>query len=99
MKTGTKTRHPHLRQNVVQLAAQLGRMKKQAAELGVFINDRELLECPECGLAEDVTSNGFLITYRGNPCRPRDSGLRFKELTRHRFRCPSCRTVIEARIL
>lgn len=99
MKTGGTKRGQALSGNVARLAQELSRVKEQAAKLGVFTNDRELLECPKCGLAEDVTSDGFLITYRGSPRRPQDSGLRFEELSGEQFRCPSCGTMIKAVIL
>ena len=86
-------------QYVYRLAVQLVQIKKRASQLGMFTNDRELLECTKCGLAEDVTSDGFLITYRGHSLRPRDSGLRFDELSGQRFRCPSCGVLIKAVIL
>ena len=74
-----------------QLAAQQRRMKAA----GLFANDRELLDCPQCGLREDVLISGLLITY----CEPgfhQDTGLRFEELTADTFRCPSCgQTVCE----
>lgn len=85
--------------SIDRLARELVRIKKHASQLGVFTNDRELLQCPQCGLAEDVTIDGLLITYRGNPRRPQDTGLRFAELNGQRFRCPSCGTVVKAVIL
>ncbi len=44
------------------LATRLAGLQKRAKALGVFANDRELLECPRCGLMEDVTSIGLLIS-------------------------------------
>jgi hypothetical protein len=38
------------------LAREITRIKKQAKALGLFIHDRELLECTQCGLVENVTS-------------------------------------------
>jgi hypothetical protein len=38
------------------LTRQLAQVKAQARALGIFTNDRELLECPNCGLLEDVTA-------------------------------------------
>lgn len=61
-----------------KLAASLHALKKQARELGLFTNDRELLECPQCGLKEDVTIEGFLCTYRDDAIDD-DTGLRFPE--------------------
>ena len=62
------------------LAARLVSLQKRAKALGVFANDRELLECPRCGLMEDVTS----------------TGLRFVQLADDIFRCPSCVQRVEA---
>lgn len=74
-----------------RLAAQQRRMKTA----GLFANDRELLDCPHCGLREDVLISGLLITYR-EPGFHQDTGLRFQELTADTFRCPSCgQTVCE----
>jgi uncharacterized C2H2 Zn-finger protein len=71
------------------LAAEIVALQKQMKALGMFANDRELLECPRCGLMEDVAANGMLLT-----CTPtelgNDTGLRFGELTTESFRCPSC---------
>ena len=46
--------------DLYELAARLQALKKQAQTLGIFTNDRELLECPACGLKEDVTFEGML---------------------------------------
>ena len=71
------------------LAAKLVAVQKRARALGLFVDDRELLECPKCGLQEDVTFGGQLIT--SYPDRPgEDTGLHFEELSGHRFRCPVC---------
>jgi len=72
-----------------ELASQLAGLQKRAKALGVFANDRELLECPRCGLMEDVTSTGLLITCRA-PALGDDTGLRFVQLADNIFRCPSC---------
>ncbi|HHH31465.1 MAG TPA: hypothetical protein ENK57_24390 [Polyangiaceae bacterium] len=71
-------------------------LQARAEALGVFLADRELLQCPDCGLMEDVTAHGILITYRGEP-PGEDTGLRFKPLVAEdRFRCPSCSAEVEA---
>ena len=79
-----------------QLAAKLVALWSRAHALGIFPGDRELLECPTCGLMENVACGGMLFT-----CRPEslddDTGLRFEELSRGRFSCPGCgATVREA---
>lgn len=71
------------------LATRLAGLQKRAKALGVFANDRELLECPRCGLMEDVTSIGLLITCRATALGD-DTGLRFVQLAEDIFRCPSC---------
>jgi rubredoxin len=77
------------RKDIRQLAARLLALREKAKALGIFTEDRELLECPACGLQEDVLISGQLIT-----CRPSeegsDTGLRFEELPRNRYRCPAC---------
>jgi rubredoxin len=80
--------------NLFQLASRLVALQEQARSLGIFVDDRELLECPQCGLMEDVIFTGQLIT-----CRPseegQDTGLRFEELPQNRFRCPACGSLVQ----
>jgi predicted RNA-binding Zn-ribbon protein involved in translation (DUF1610 family) len=71
------------------LATEIAALQAKAKSLGLFAHDRKLLECPACGLMENVAAVGGLFT-----CRPEslddDTGLRFEELSRDRFRCPGC---------
>ena len=76
-----------------RLAKQIAALQEQARALGVFPGDRELLECPKCGLLEDVTCNGQLITSRPS-AEGQDTGLRFQELPGNRFRCPACGSLV-----
>lgn len=62
---------------------------ERAKALGIFTNDRELLECTHCGMVEDVISDGHLITYRDGD-EIADSGLRFTPVNNGRYRCPGC---------
>ena len=55
---------------------------------------RELLECACCGLKENVLISGQLITYRGEDVE-KDTGLRFKNIGKGRFRCPSCQATVK----
>jgi predicted RNA-binding Zn-ribbon protein involved in translation (DUF1610 family) len=71
------------------LAAEIVALQKQMKALGMFANDRELLECPRCGLMEDVAAGGLLLTVFPADLGT-DTGLRFEELTPDSFRCPSC---------
>ncbi len=75
--------------NLRALAAQVVALQAKARALGLFANDRELLECAKCGLQEDVTFGGLLITSRSDSVGE-DTGLRFEELAQGRFRCPGC---------
>lgn len=75
------------------LAQQLAAVQKQADAMGLFANDRELLECSQCGLMEDVTHTGLLITCR-EPALNQDTGLRFTKETDQTFRCPSCGALV-----
>ena len=79
---------------LVDLCRQLQFVQSQAAALGVFVDDRELIDCPSCGLFEDVTSEGLLITSRELATPPLDTGLRFCEISPNTFQCPACAGVI-----
>ncbi|OGR06512.1 MAG: hypothetical protein A2511_04030 [Deltaproteobacteria bacterium RIFOXYD12_FULL_50_9] len=76
--------------DLIAAARQLVAIKKKAQALGIFTNDRELLECPGCGLKEDVTFEGFLMTYFKNASLQEDSGLRFREIDESSYTCPVC---------
>jgi len=43
------------RNKLRQLASRLVALQEQARSLGIFAANRELPECPKCGLREDVT--------------------------------------------
>ena len=72
-----------------------GRIRKQADALGIFVDDRELLECPHCGLMENVAVDGTLFTCHAKNLSA-DTGLRFKSLAGDRFRCPACKAIVRA---
>ena len=78
---------------------QLEQVKRQARSLGIFTNDRELMECPSCGLLEDVTAEGLLVTYSGRSRSRKDCGLRFNQVDDTGFQCPSCGAKVQAVIL
>jgi hypothetical protein len=81
------------RNNIRQLASRLVALQEQARSLGIFAGDRELLECRKCGLLEDVTFTGQLMTWRP-PAEGQDTGLRFQELSQNHFRCPACGSMV-----
>ncbi len=84
---------------LLALARQLAQVKQRAKALGIFSDDRELLECPSCGLLEDVTAEGLLVTYVKDSADLKDCGLRFRPVDEIRFECPSCGTKVKAVIL
>lgn len=80
------------------LARRLQQVKAEATQLGIFTDDRELVECSKCGLKEDVDIHGFLLTCFDDSLG-KDTGLRFKEVTGSEFQCPKCRSKVFARDL
>ena len=92
--TSRQTRMKQNQKSLHSLAAELTGLKAKAKALGVFTDDRELLTCPRCGLAEDVTCDGLLIT-----CAPsalgKDTGLRFEAVSNNQFRCPACGSILK----
>ena len=78
--------------NLRDLASRMAELQEQARSLGLFPGNRELLECPKCGLLEDVTIEGKLITYVSS-AEGQDSGFRFEETSPGRFRCQACGSI------
>ena len=78
--------------NLIAAVRKLEKVKQQARALGIFTDDRELLECPRCGLMEDVTFEGLLVTYLKTCEDMKDCGLRFSaiDIEEGRYRCPAC---------
>jgi hypothetical protein len=54
--------------------------------------ERPLLECPGCGLAEDMDMDGNIITYIDGG-RMKDTGYRFAIAGNGTWVCPICHTV------
>ena len=71
------------------LAAKIVKLQDKMKAAGMFTDDRDLLECPQCGLQEDVTSDGLLITcpkeFPGEDTGERFIGLGNRESC---WRCP-----------
>jgi rubredoxin len=91
-----------LYQTILELQA----VRKRAEALGRFLDDRDLIECPNCHLMEDVDISSMLSTYF-RPVEydhpdpnvlfkpPPDTGLRFEEVSENQFTCPVCGTAVE----
>ena len=84
---------------LIALVRQLEQVKAQARRIGIFTDDRELLECPNCGLLEDVMADGLLAAYFRGKRRRKDGGLRFSQVDEDCFQCPSCGTKVKAVML
>ena len=76
--------------DLIELFHHLEKVKQQARALGIFTDDRELLACPSCGLLEDVTAEGLLVTYPQDSQNTEDTGLRFRQLDTESFQYPAC---------
>jgi hypothetical protein len=76
------------------LCEQLQKIYQQAEIAGLFIGDRELLNCMHCGLQEDVLIDGRLVAYQADAADAADSGLRFAAADDGNFVCPQCGAVI-----
>lgn len=77
-----------------ELAGQVESYHLQAEELGRMLAGHRLLECPNCGLAEDALADLTLRVI--HPDRPgEDCGLRFEPLDEDEttWTCPNCGTV------
>jgi hypothetical protein len=91
--------------DLYQTILELQAVQKRAEELGMFIEGRDLVECPHCHLMEDVDISGILTTYfrpveydqlaLDVAFKPPDTGLRFEEVTENQFKCPVCGTTIQ----
>ncbi len=81
--------------DIVPLAEKLKAIEKLAKSLGMFLNDRKLLTCSDCGIEEDVLIDGRLIVC---PISKPDqiTGLEFCESEKNDlvFICPMCKKKI-----
>jgi formate dehydrogenase maturation protein FdhE len=78
------------------LALQLVAVRAEVQAQSGFAVDRDLHQCPACGLMEDVLYGGKLVTYWRESAEPVDTGLRFKEVGGERLACPCCGCVSSA---
>jgi len=94
-RQGSKRPYDDLVAGISSLARQFRDAEQRARELGIFTNDRELLQCSGCGLSEDVAFDGRLFTYQSADRTFRDTGLRFQEIDSRHFHCPPCHSILE----
>lgn len=86
-------------EKIMSLVNEIVRAKQYAKALGVFTNDRELLECTRCNLVEDIAFDGSLMTCRKQDNDFNDTGLRFEDCGDGTFRCPVCGSILKAVML
>lgn len=72
------------------LCEQLQKIHQECEVVGLFVGDRELLDCAHCGLLEDVLIDGRLVTHQAGAEDTADSGLRFAATEDGDFVCPQC---------
>lgn len=86
-----RCRKKGLSKEMHRLARAIVKIKAEAKKLGLFAEDRDLIDCPRCGLEEDVACGGkLLVTAPAN--RGIDTGLRFTLVRKDGdlWRCPGC---------
>lgn len=77
-----------------EIEREMARLTKRQAQIEAAlrsVQESEQLCCPQCGLVQNLTDDGDLITCR--PDQPgRDIGQRFVALdeSEHRWQCPVC---------
>lgn len=97
MNKETKKKSNVGNKSIIKLAARIKELQLKAEELGLFFNDRELLECKKCGLIEDVAVEGRPITYNRHDIVA-DSGLRFEPCGKNKYLCPVCGSKVSEKI-
>lgn len=97
MNKKTKKKSDSRYESIIELAARIKGLQLKAEELGLFFNNRELLECRKCGLIEDVTIEGRLITYNRYDIVA-DIGLSFESCEKDKYLCPVCGSKVSEKI-
>lgn len=81
---------------ILPLAKEITKLNKQAEELGLFLNDRELYECQKCGWMEDVECEGRLFsTFRDMPEIKNYHFRAIQNKGSKYYQCPICREVLK----
>ncbi len=78
-------------EEIRSLIARMAPVLRCAEDNGTFAGERDLLECPGCGLVEDTDIDGRIVTYIDGG-RLKDSGYRFRVSGGGRWICPICHT-------
>ena len=86
-----RCRKKGLSKELIRLVRALVKIKAEGKKLGLFMEDRDLIACPRCGLEEDVACGGMLLVTTPAD-RAIDTGLRFTQVKKDGdlWRCPGC---------
>jgi hypothetical protein len=76
-------------ERLYSMAEAINELNLKLTTLGGFDHSRELLSCPACGLFEEVTDKGMLITAESDYPED-DTGLRFTKVNEGEWECPDC---------
>ncbi len=87
---GRKKVHDELLSSILPLARRIAALQKEAAKLGLFMDEREFIKCAGCDFMEDVTFDRRLVTYHRGFGNFKDSGLRFEKKWKNIYKCPLC---------
>ena len=85
----------HINKLIKKIQPMIEKLQELQAKLksmGLFADHRDLAECVDCQLFEDVSSHGMLFVYKDKNYY-QDTGLRFEELDDGGVRCPKCSKV------
>lgn len=84
-------------QNFLQeIGDQFNELNQIAKQHGLFLNDRELVSCPKCGLTENIAFSGKLFTYYKDDPYFKETGLQFGSLDGNAeyLKCPVCKVEV-----
>ncbi len=76
-------------ERIYSMAEAINELGLKLTTSGGFDHSRELLSCPACGLLEDVTLEGMLITAESDYPGV-DTGLKFTKTGENEWECPDC---------
>lgn len=75
-----------------ELGEQIHEVNEISKQHGIFLNDRELVSCLQCGLIEDIAFSGKLFTYYKDDPDFKETRLQFSSLDGNveYLKCPVC---------
>jgi hypothetical protein len=76
-------------ERLYSMAEAINELNLKLTTLGGFDHSRQLLNCPACGLFEDVNDKGMLMTAESDYPED-DTGLHFTKVNEGEWECPDC---------